>query len=117
MTLSPRPSRFTSISRHRPHGPGISTTFAFGIKFNANFNGDANVNGLDLTAIKSSFGINAGGDADGDLDTDGNDLLIWQRQLGPIPASTAVPEPSTIGMLGSAVIALACRGLRKRRGG
>jgi hypothetical protein len=93
---------------------GYIDNIRMGIKFNANFNGDANVNADDLTAIKNSFGLNAGGDADGDLDTDGNDLLILQRQLGPVPVVASVPEPSAICLLGSAVIAVACRGCRRR---
>jgi hypothetical protein len=54
-----------------------------------------------LNRWRQSFGVNAAADLDGDGDTDGNDLLIWQRQLvGSSSASArAVPEPTTLGLI------------------
>jgi T5SS/PEP-CTERM-associated repeat protein len=78
--------------------------------FEADFNNDGRVDGADLTEWRGDFGQNAVSDADGDMDSDGNDFLIWQRQVGSgVPASAsvaAVPEPAAIGMalLGIAVV-------------
>ena len=77
----------------------------------ADFNEDTFVNGDDLTLWRGAFGINANGDADDDGDSDGQDFLIWQGQLGAtsltataIGASSAVPEPQ-------AALLAACMGL------
>jgi arylsulfatase A-like enzyme len=63
----------------------------------ADFNDDGIVNGQDLVAWKSAFGVTPGADADGDGDTDGHDFLAWQRELGATSATlaaSAVPEPA-----------------------
>jgi hypothetical protein len=51
----------------------------------ADFNNTGGVNGADLTVWRSSFGVNAGADAEGDGDSDGQDFLAWQRDLGKAP--------------------------------
>jgi len=43
------------------------------------FDGNRFVNGADLAKWRADFGVNANSDADFDGDSDGNDLLIWQR--------------------------------------
>ncbi len=51
----------------------------------ADFNGNAAVNGQDLEAWRAGYGTGttkAQGNADGDGDVDGNDFLLWQRQVG-----------------------------------
>ncbi len=68
----------------------------------ADFNEDTIVDGADLAQWEGDFGINDDSDADGDGDSDGNDFLTWQRNLGntsPLAAFSAVPEPSTLGLL------------------
>jgi hypothetical protein len=67
----------------------------------ADFNEDTFVNGADLAEWELAFGATSLADADGDNDSDGNDFLIWQRELGN-PAAASVPEPSAL--------ALACAG-------
>lgn len=67
----------------------------------ADFNHDDIVDGSDLTAWESAYGIDAGADEDGDGDTDGADSLIWQRSFGnirPTGAATTlqVPEPNGV---------------------
>lgn len=50
----------------------------------ADFDEDGNVDGDDLRAWQSGFGIgttHSQGDADGDTDVDGNDFLIWQASF------------------------------------
>jgi hypothetical protein len=47
----------------------------------ADFNDDGNIDGDDLTAWQTGFGMATGathaqGDSDGDIDVDGNDFLI-----------------------------------------
>jgi T5SS/PEP-CTERM-associated repeat protein len=88
--------------------------------FSGDFNGDGVVNTLDLQILQGNFGLASGatpamGDADGDGDVDGQDFVIWQRTIGPVPAVPAVgtvPEP---GALGLAAVALACGCWRRRR--
>ena len=83
------------------------------------YDGDGDVDDIDLFVWKSQFNTvppakpNADGDNDGDVD--GNDVLIWQRGLGAHPAVSAagvVPEPMTAVL---AFMALAMLGRRPRR--
>jgi hypothetical protein len=53
----------------------------------ADFNNSNSVNGADLTIWKGAYATNANGDADGDGDTDGNDFMIWQRQVNQSPGA------------------------------
>jgi glucose/arabinose dehydrogenase len=71
------------------------------------FNADGYVDGVDLAAWRTGFGMTSGaaishGDADGDGDVDGADLLVWQQNVGVDPLAVAasslsgqhaVPEP------------------------
>jgi hypothetical protein len=50
------------------------------LNWNANLDGDRDVDAADLNRILTSYGRNALGDVDGDGDTDGRDFLAWQRQ-------------------------------------
>ena len=68
---------------------------------------DLAVNGADMTLWKGDFGVAATCDADGDGDTDGADLLIWQRNVGASAGAIAVvPEPATALSLCLGVVAL-----------
>ncbi len=89
--------------------------------FGADFNGDGIVNVLDLTIWQNNVPILAGapktlGDADGDGDVDGSDFMKIQRDFGvlPVPAFTAVPEPSTLAL---ALLTLVCCPCRRRHRG
>lgn len=81
------------------------------------FNGDDEVDHLDLAMWKAAYETTAAGDADGDSDSDGNDFLIWQRNVtgGPpaTAAAAAVPEPCAAGLAATAAVVLA--GYRRRR--
>lgn len=86
----------------------------------ADFNQDGNVDGADLTAWKTNFGTGttkAQGDANGDSKVDGADFLTWQQQFGQTPtaaaAAAAVPEPSSILLVGAAALGLG--GIVRRR--
>lgn len=78
------------------------------------FNGDGNVDAIDLSTWDVGYGTLEGaellgGDAQRDGDIDGADFLTWQRGvLGTEPpiASQVVPEPSSVWMLILATIAL-----------
>ncbi len=67
--------------------------------FTADFNRDGTVGSLDLAQWKNDAGQSAGSDADFDGDSDGNDFLAWQRQLGSqvttVAAQMAIPEPAS----------------------
>ncbi len=80
----------------------------------ADFNLDGAVDRSDAELLLSNIGIAADaafeqGDADGDEDVDGDDLLVWQRELGAATSlsvfddlasgSAAVPEPATLLLL------------------
>ena len=86
--------------------------FAGSVSFAAaDFNQNGTVDGTDLAQLLNAYGVGPGGDADGDADTDGADLLEWQRQFsGSAGAVTAVPEPSSAMLLFGMLV---CCGLRK----
>ncbi|MCH8840211.1 MAG: hypothetical protein IH831_05955 [Planctomycetes bacterium] len=71
--------------------------------FTADFDGDGDVDNIDLAQWENSYGVDALADADGDNDSDGADFLAWQQQftgsLVAVAASTAVPEPSSAMIL------------------
>lgn len=80
------------------------------------FNMDGTIDGLDLAVWKAAMGQSSDGDADRDGDTDGSDFLIWQRQYSAnnaVPPAAAIPEPSTLALLGAGSLAAAL--FRSRR--
>jgi hypothetical protein len=79
-----------------------------GLCRSADFNGDGQVGGADLAIWRNHFGMAAGadrsiGDADGDEAVDGDDFLLWQRQVSSLAAlaslQNAVPEPGCWSLL------------------
>jgi hypothetical protein len=62
------------------------------------FDADGDVDADDLSQFQGDFGANGLSDGDNDSDSDGNDFLAWQRNLGTgvaaVGAQTAVPEPA-----------------------
>jgi hypothetical protein len=85
--------------------------------FTADFDDDGDVDLTDLGIWKGAFNLSQLGDADGDNDSDGNDFLLWQRQLGSVPpavaASANVPEPSNAAL--AAAVGLFLTALARRR--
>jgi hypothetical protein len=86
------------------------------------YNGDGDVNDVDLFVWKSQFNgappadPNADGDNDGDVD--GADFLIWQRNLsvgGALAASRSIPEPSTGALSLAALASLLFRCARRTK--
>ena len=75
----------------------------------ADFDGNQVVDGKDFLIWQRGFGgvgSPATGDANGDLAVNGADLTIWKNQFGSA-AISAIPEPSTLALVGSALIGLA----------
>lgn len=81
------------------------------------FNNDHAVNAQDLAKWRGDFGVNSEPNADNDADSDGNDMLLWQQNLGKSSAAasalSAIPEPSTLPLLIGAA-ALLLTSLRQR---
>jgi len=78
------------------------------------FNENTFVDNDDLLLWKGGFGMAMDaevddGDADDDGDVNGNDLLLWQQNVTPIPIISVVPEPN------SAALCLMAAGLGWRR--
>jgi hypothetical protein len=70
------------------------------------FNNDLSIKADDLPLWKGAYGVNDIGDANGDSKSDGADFLLWQRQLDPAGAVTAVPEPAAAALLAIGALAL-----------
>ncbi len=88
------------------------------------FNGDGDFDGDDLVALLSQYGqlsdaTLADGDAQGDQDVDGSDFLAWQRaehlSVAPVVSPVAVPEPSSMLLLGILMLTSAAGAARRHR--
>ncbi|MDC0936184.1 sulfatase-like hydrolase/transferase [Pirellulales bacterium] len=80
----------------------------------ADFQFDGNVDSVDLAIWESAYGSSDAGDAGGDNATQGDDFLVWQRQIAPTAGITAVvPEPATAAM--SLALALCSLLVRRQR--
>jgi hypothetical protein len=86
-----------------------------GVSIPGDFDSNQVVNSADLAQWRGDFGINNESDADNDGDSDGNDFLIWQRNLGLSGATSslaAVPEPDSWRLIAGA-LAMALTGFRR----
>ncbi len=78
----------------------------------ADFDEDDDVDGRDFLTWQRGFGggpLLSDGNANGDLDINADDLLIWEQMFGNPPALvafTAVPEPSSMFLVCSALAVL-----------
>ena len=86
----------------------------------ADFDGNQVVDGKDFLIWQRGFGgvgSQTTGDANGDLAVNGDDLTIWKNQFGGT-AISAIPEPSTLALVGLALApATAIAGKSRRRRG
>jgi hypothetical protein len=96
----------------------VDYPFQYSLTFNVGLAGDFDdshlVSGGDLTQWRGDVGLNSDSNSDGDADSDGQDFLVWQRQLSATSPLAAIPEPSSVVLTLSA----AGHGLmaRRRRG-
>ena len=86
----------------------------------ADFDLDGDQDGADFLAWQRGFGTAANaafalGDANYDKEIDADDLALWTAQFGQtaVPASDAVPEPTSIALMAVSLIALAARVARE----
>ncbi|NOX99421.1 MAG: hypothetical protein GXP30_06785 [Verrucomicrobia bacterium] len=95
----------------------ISTTkSAIGGAAEADFDGDGNVDGADLTIWEGAYGLSNAADADDDGDSDGADFLMWQRQFDGNPgAASSIPEPASGAFFVLAAISLLAGRRRSHR--
>lgn len=94
----------------------VSTEYINTSPYTADFDGDHDVDAIDLSSWEAAYNSSANGDADGDLQSSGLDFLLWQQQYtgdlsAPLAAATsAVPEPSSVLLfLGLGVLGLLVR--------
>jgi peptidyl-prolyl cis-trans isomerase A (cyclophilin A) len=81
------------------------------------YNLDGVVNQADLAIWQADFGSTTKAEADGNGDgrVDGKDFLVWQRtfaQSVPLANLATVPEPSSVAIVGIALLGFATRRLR-----
>jgi hypothetical protein len=118
----PHPTGPIESNRSVPYGTPLTTTVGspnyplnVAPPIPGDFDGDGDVDGDDLTdEWKARFGD----------DLDGEDFLVWQRNVGTglpaagsaAPAAGAVPEPSTALLISAASTAFLLRSRRRIRG-
>jgi hypothetical protein len=79
----------------------LGRRFADVLMPSGDFNDDGLVSAADLPVWTGAAGANRAGDANADGASDGNDFLLWQRQIGvgttPLASTVAaIPEPRTV---------------------
>jgi hypothetical protein len=91
----------------------------------ADFDNNGKVDGADFLTWQRNLGLtgasatNAAGNADGDMDVDGADLAIWKNHFGSAmaaPTTAAIPEPTSLALLGLCTLTIGaarCRGGRR----
>ena len=74
----------------------------------ADFDGDRDADGTDFLRWQRTLGAATTGSADGNHDgvVNGADLSVWKSGFGKPVTATTVPEPGTVGLVGSAVAML-----------
>ena len=96
----------------------IVLEFAAFTSLPGDFDADGDVDADDFTAWQNGYSTQSGalvanGDADNDGDVDGDDFLAWQSNYAPNSGSaslaSAVPEPTTLGLLVLSLVMIALR--------
>jgi hypothetical protein len=112
------PGHYTMLLQDTSAEVGYQLTFnlSYNLKPVGDFNGDFVINRFDRAKWQFEYLMNDGSDADGDGDSDGNDFLIWQRNVNRTDFGlSAVPEPSA-GLLAVVASLAALARRRVRRG-
>lgn len=111
------PGHYTLLLQDTGAEVGYSLTFnlTYDLRPVGDFNGDFLINRFDLAKWRFEYSMSDGSDADADGDSDGNDFLIWQRNVDKTFLVSAVPEPSAGLLAGTALLAVRCARARLRR--
>jgi hypothetical protein len=99
-------------------GPALQMILQFGLTYEAksfgDFRPDVKINRQDLDKWRTDYGPGSGSDATGDGISDGQDFIVWQRNVGR-DGTVAVAAPEPAGTVLSAAALLALHGVRRRR--
>jgi hypothetical protein len=87
-------------SRESSNPPVLTIDYDLPSLVDADFDGDSDIDGEDLSSWAASYSANTDGDADSDGDSDGADYLAWQQgYTGPGELQTlTVPEPASAAL-------------------
>ncbi|MAT70331.1 MAG: hypothetical protein CMJ58_12500 [Planctomycetaceae bacterium] len=104
------------VSQHLSYNQqyGVAWWTASALTLTSDFDGDGDVDAMDLSQWQGDYGLNGDSDANGDGLTTGADFLAWQREFGMSNTSSTalgVPEPpghvlSVIALVAASVVAV-----------